>query len=151
LLGLLVIWFGLESTTDDVIGALVPELIGFSLEGIFFIGILTWLQEKRERKKRIELKQSLAGALRFLCQLINGSLPPGNQITLASGDNWTRQARSGGRQLARLLALLPQQKLDIAEAQVKAIQQLLATRRSIRCSLFLTRSVTSTCRHSPSS
>ena len=72
----------------------------------------------------------------FLCQLINGSLPPGNQITLASSDNWTRQARSGGRQLARLLALLPQQKLDIAEAQVKAIQQLLATRLSTLDSLL---------------
>jgi hypothetical protein len=45
LLGLLVVWFGLESTTEDVIGALVPELIGFCLEGIFFIGMLTWLQE----------------------------------------------------------------------------------------------------------
>lgn len=43
---------------------LVPELIGFCLEGFFLIGLFSLIQRRRERERRFELRQSLRGALR---------------------------------------------------------------------------------------
>ncbi|MBS05378.1 MAG: hypothetical protein CMQ24_22130, partial [Gammaproteobacteria bacterium] len=63
LLGLLLFWFSVESGPDDIVGSLVPELIGFCLEGIFFIGIFSWLQQNKDDDRKRELKQSLAGAI----------------------------------------------------------------------------------------
>ena len=93
LLGLLLFWFSVESGPDDIVGSLVPELIGFCLEGIFFIGIFSWLQQKKDDDRKRELKQSLAGAIGFTRRLINSSLPPDQRVALASQDSWTRQAR----------------------------------------------------------
>ncbi len=136
LLGLLAFWFGTESREGDLVGNLVPELIGFCLEGIFFVGIFTWLQERKDRERKGELKQSLAGAMGFTCQLINGCLGPGDQITLSSDDNWTRQARTNGRALADLLKHLRAAPLDVSADQITAIQQLLLTRISTLDSLL---------------
>lgn len=56
---------------------LVPELIGFCLEGFFLVGLLTLLQSSRERAHRKELWLSLRGALRgFLSKLDIALLPP---------------------------------------------------------------------------
>lgn len=43
---------------------LVPELIGFCLEGFFLIGILSMIQARREKERKEELRLSLRGALR---------------------------------------------------------------------------------------
>jgi hypothetical protein len=43
---------------------LVPELIGFCLEGFFLIGILSMIQTRREKERKEELRLSLRGALR---------------------------------------------------------------------------------------
>lgn len=43
---------------------LVPELIGFCIEGFFFVGLLSLIQESRERARRKELWLSLRGSLR---------------------------------------------------------------------------------------
>lgn len=43
---------------------LVPELLGFCLEGFFMVGLLSLLQTMRERAYRRELWLSLRGALR---------------------------------------------------------------------------------------
>ena len=43
---------------------LVPELIGFTLEGFFLVGLLSVIQISRERARRKELWLSLRGSLR---------------------------------------------------------------------------------------
>ena len=49
---------------------LVPELIGFCLEGFFWIGLLSFFQKTREHTRRKELWLSLRGSLRsFLSYL----------------------------------------------------------------------------------
>ncbi len=49
---------------------LLPELIGFSLEGFFLVGLLSFVQELREQDRRRQLRLSLRSALRdFLSQL----------------------------------------------------------------------------------
>ena len=56
---------------------LVPELIGFTLEGFFLVGLLSLLQRQRERAHRREMWMSLRGALRgFLSKLDIALLPP---------------------------------------------------------------------------
>ena len=56
---------------------MLPELIGFCLEGFFLVGLLTLLQTTRERAYRKELWMSLRGALRgFLSKLDIALLPP---------------------------------------------------------------------------
>lgn len=54
---------------------LVPELIGFCLEGFFWIGLLSYFQKTREHSRRKELWLSLRGSLRsFLSYLDIGFL-----------------------------------------------------------------------------
>ena len=56
---------------------LLPELIGFSLEGFFLVGLLSFVQELRERDRRRKLRLSLRSALRdFLSHLDLAFLDP---------------------------------------------------------------------------
>jgi hypothetical protein len=50
---------------------LVPELIGFCLEGFFLIGLFSLIQRRRERERRYELRQSLRGALREILSYLD--------------------------------------------------------------------------------
>ena len=136
LLGILAFWFGSASEEGDMVGNLVPELIGFCLEGIFFIGIFTWLQERKDRERKSEIKQSLAGAMGFACQVINSCLAPEDQIKLSSNENWTRQARKNGRRLNELLSRLSNKQLSVSAEGIEAIQILLLTRVSTLDSLL---------------
>ncbi len=43
---------------------LLPELIGFCLEGFFLVGLFSLIQRRLERDRKYELRQSLRGALR---------------------------------------------------------------------------------------
>jgi hypothetical protein len=43
---------------------LLPELIGFCLEGFFLVGLFSLIQRRLERDRKFELRQSLRGALR---------------------------------------------------------------------------------------
>ena len=136
LLGLLSFWFAAASREGDFVGSMLPELIGFCLEGIFFIGIITWIQERKDKERKIQLKQSLAGAIGFICPIINGSLPENRQIKLLSNDNWTRQTRTNGKSLKELLVNLSKSDIEVSTEQIQAIQQLLATRLSTLDSLL---------------
>ncbi len=136
LLGILAFWFGMASEDGDFVGNLLPELIGFCLEGIFFIGIFTWLQERKDREKKNEIKQSLAGAMGFTCQVINSCLSTSEQILLPAKDNWARQARTNGRALKELLSKVSNNPLSVSEDQIQAIQQLLLARVSTLDSLL---------------
>ena len=54
---------------------IVPELIGFCLEGFFWIGLLSYFQKTREMQRKNELWLSLRGSLRsFLSYLDIGFL-----------------------------------------------------------------------------
>ena len=53
---------------------LLPELIGFCLEGFFLIGLFSLIQSRRERERRAELRLSLRGALREIISHIDISL-----------------------------------------------------------------------------
>ncbi len=50
---------------------LLPELIGFCLEGFFLIGLFSLIQSRRERERRAELRLSLRGALRDILSHID--------------------------------------------------------------------------------
>lgn len=64
---------------------LIPELIGFCIEGFFLVGLLTLIQNSRERARRKELLQSLRGALRgILSNLDIAFLPPNAEPTPTS-------------------------------------------------------------------
>jgi hypothetical protein len=137
LLGLFTLWFSLESVYPrDFIGSVLPELIGFCLEGIFFVGIFSWMQEKKEIEKKTELRKSLAGAVGFICQIINSSIEQAHQIQLPGSDNWTRQARENGRQIRNLQKNLEMHGLNVSEDGAQAIKQLLNSRLSTLDSLL---------------
>ncbi|MCF6319586.1 MAG: hypothetical protein L3J83_09985 [Proteobacteria bacterium] len=66
----LYIYFIGESREGAFRENLVPELIGFCLEGFFWIGLLSYVQKTREHDRRKELWLSLRGSLRsFLSYL----------------------------------------------------------------------------------
>jgi len=44
--------------------SLLPELIGFCLEGFFLVGLFSLIQRRLERDRKHELRESLRGALR---------------------------------------------------------------------------------------
>jgi len=136
LLGFFFLWFVFASGPQDFEGNLLPELIGFCLEGIFFVGIFSWMQERKDKERKKELRQSLAGAVGFFCQLINGCLAEADQVKLTGTDNWSRQARTNGRNLKELEKKLKNVEIEITNDQVQAIQQLLNTRLSTLDSLL---------------
>jgi hypothetical protein len=136
LLGLLSFWFAIASSDGAFVGNLLPELIGFCLEGIFFIGIFTWIQERKDKERKTELKQSLAGAIGFICPIINSTLDKDKQIKLMSHDNWTRQTRKNGKSLKELLGSISNNEITVSVDQTQAIQQLLSTRLSTLDSLL---------------
>ena len=137
LLGLFTLWFSMASEyPKDFVGNVLPELIGFCLEGIFFVGIFSWMQEKREDNKKTELRKSLAGSMGFMCQLINSCLEEEDRVHLTGKENWSRQARNNGRKLNELMGNLKKAKLSISTEQVRAIQQLLRSRLSTLDSLL---------------
>jgi hypothetical protein len=137
LLGLFTLWFSISAVyPEDFVGNVLPELIGLCLEGIFFVGIFSWMQENKERKERTELKKSLAGAIGFLCQIINGCLATDLQIHLTGNDNWTRQSRTNGRRLKELRERLNKDELEVSEEGISAIQELLNSRLSTLDSLL---------------
>lgn len=76
-LGLLGYFFLVPGEGSPFHDNLVPELIGFALEGFFLVGLLSLLQRARERAHRREMWLSLRGALRgFLSKLDIALLPP---------------------------------------------------------------------------
>jgi hypothetical protein len=136
LLGFFFLWFVIAAGPEDFEGNLLPELIGFCLEGIFFVGIFSWMQERKDKDRKRELRQSLAGAVGFFCQLINGCLDEADQVQLIGTDNWSRQARTNGRNLKELEKKIKAVEIEITNDQVQAIKQLLSTRLSTLDSLL---------------
>jgi hypothetical protein len=63
--GLYFLYAFLETSNDGAFQTnLLPELIGFCLEGFFLVGLFSLIQRRLERERKNELRQSLRGALR---------------------------------------------------------------------------------------
>lgn len=71
LAGLYFLWiFATAPPVGRFYDSLLPELIGFCLEGFFLVGILSIFQHRREHERRHQLWLSLRGSLRaFLSHL----------------------------------------------------------------------------------
>jgi hypothetical protein len=55
-------------------GNLLPELIGFCLEGFFLVGLFSLIQRRLERDRKHELRQSLRGSLREILSHLDVAL-----------------------------------------------------------------------------
>lgn len=98
---------------------LVPELIGFCLEGFFLIGILSLIQARRERERKEELRLSLRGSLRDILSHLDIGLLGDTQEPAAS-----RALEEDPRLVANLIMKLADHELDIdAMARVKTVAQ----------------------------
>ena len=63
--GLYFLYVFLKVSSDGAFQTnLLPELIGFCLEGFFLVGLFSLIQRRLERERKHELRQSLRGALR---------------------------------------------------------------------------------------
>jgi len=87
---------------------LLPELIGFCLEGFFLVGLFTFIQQLRESYRRRELWLNLRSALRdFLSHLDLAFLPSEGEPAR------TQDLESEPAQVHRLLRRLDDEELDI--------------------------------------
>lgn len=104
----LMIYFALPGQEGAFHDNMVPELIGFCLEGFFLVGLLTLLQKSRERAYRKELWMSLRGALRgILSNLDIALLPPNAEPTRP------QVLEQDLKIVARFLRELPANRLDL--------------------------------------
>ena len=75
IVGCYLLYIFLETST---IGAfqdnLLPELIGFCLEGFFLVGLFSLIQRRLERDRKHELRQSLRGSLREILSHLDVAL-----------------------------------------------------------------------------
>lgn len=98
---------------------LVPELIGFCLEGFFLIGLFSLIQRRRERERRQELRQSLRGALREILSYLD--------IGLLEEDAEPAESRAleeDPKLVAALIVKLAEKSLDLdAMARLKAVAE----------------------------
>jgi len=60
---------------ESFTSTLLPELIGFSLDGLLFIGVLSLIQRKRDHDSKRELKQSLEIHTTLLIEAIKTGNP----------------------------------------------------------------------------
>jgi hypothetical protein len=96
---------------------LVPELIGFCLEGFFLIGILSMIQHRREKERKAELRLSLRGALRDILShldiaLLSETSEPASSLALEEDP----------RLVANLIMKLADSSMDVdAMARLKLV------------------------------
>ena len=75
LAGLYFLYAFLEANNEGAFQtSLLPELIGFCLEGFFLVGLFSLIQRRLERDRKNELRQSLRGALREILSHIDIAL-----------------------------------------------------------------------------
>ena len=73
--GSLLLFFFLQSGNEGAFqNNLLPELIGFCLEGFFLVGLFSLIQLRLERERKNELRLSLRGALREILSHIDIAL-----------------------------------------------------------------------------
>lgn len=98
---------------------LVPEIIGFCLEGFFLIGLFSLIQARRERERKEELRLSLRGSLRDILSYLDIGLLGETQEPAGS-----RALEEDPKLVANLIMKLADHELDVdAMARVKAVAQ----------------------------
>ena len=98
---------------------LVPELIGFCLEGFFLIGILSLIQARRERERKEELRLSLRGSLRDILSHLDIGLLGDTHEPAAS-----RTLEEDPKLVANLIMKLADHELEVdTMARIKAVAQ----------------------------
>lgn len=93
---------------------LLPELIGFCLEGFFLVGLFSLIQRRLERDRKHELRQSLRGALRDILSQLDAALLAQNAEPTSS------QALEHDAQVVAILF----RKLNGVELELDAIARL---------------------------
>ena len=96
---------------------LVPELIGFCLEGFFLVGLFSLIQRRQERDRKEELRQSLRGALRVIL----------SHLDIAMLDQYAEPANSqlldhDPRVVATLIVKLSEVQLELEDMRKMELQ-----------------------------
>ena len=98
---------------------LVPELIGFCLEGFFLIGLFSLIQRRRERERKEELRLSLRGALRGILSHIDLGL-----LGETAEPEESRALEEDPKVVAGLIMKLADKPLEVeAMARLKGVAQ----------------------------
>jgi len=98
---------------------LIPELIGFCLEGFFLIGLFSLIQRRRERERKEELRLSLRGALRDIISNVDIGLLGETAEPAAS-----RALEEDPKVVASLIMKLADNPLELdAMARIKSVAQ----------------------------
>jgi hypothetical protein len=98
---------------------LVPELIGFCLEGFFLIGLFSLIQARREKERKQDLRLSLRGSLRDILSHLDIGL-----LSETAEPAPSRALEEDPRLVANLIMKLAEQRLDVdAMARVKTVAQ----------------------------
>lgn len=115
----LLVLFLQPGNENRVYDNLVPELIGFCLEGFFLIGLFSWIQARRERERKEDLRLSLRGALREILSYLDIGLL-GDTAEPAS----SRAIEEDSKLVAHMIMKLAEHKLDVdSMARIKAVAQ----------------------------
>ncbi|MEE4190146.1 MAG: hypothetical protein V2I66_01130 [Halieaceae bacterium] len=115
----LLVLFLQPGNENRVYDNLVPELIGFCLEGFFLIGLFSWIQARRERERKEDLRLSLRGALREILSYLDIGLL-GDTAEPAS----SRAIEEDSKLVAHMIMKLAEHRLDVdAMARIKAVAQ----------------------------
>lgn len=118
--GLYFLWIFLQSGNQGPVhDNLVPELIGFCMEGFFLIGLFSLIQRRRERERRQELRQSLRGALREILSYLD--------IGLLAEDSEPADSKAleeDPKMVATLIVKLAEKPLELdAMARLKTVAE----------------------------
>ena len=115
----LLLYFLTPSDGSPFHDSLLPELIGFCVEGFFLVGLLTLIQNSRERARRQELLQSLRGSLRGILSNLDIAFLPANAEP-------TPTAR-----LERDVALIPRYMRELQLVQIELPDMLALKQESV--------------------
>ncbi len=109
LAGLMLYWYFMDQSNPGAFREnLVPELIGFCLEGFFWIGLLSFIQKTKEHSRRRELWLSLRGSLRSFLSYLDIAFLDGHAELINS------QALEQNPEIIKvLLNKMSQQTLDL--------------------------------------
>jgi len=95
---------GVDAFRDN----LLPELIGFCLEGFFLVGLFSLIQRRLERDRKDELRKSLRGALREILSHLDIAVL-GEYAEPASSHSLEQDPQS----VATLIQKLNERELDL--------------------------------------
>ncbi len=83
------------SDGGEFINSIIPELIGFCLEGLFFVALLHFFRERDEKTRRQQIKMvvgnSLIGVMMEIAMLYNYLNPDSQETEFTAGESITNR------------------------------------------------------------